>query len=313
MPAKPKLLVIAGPTASGKTACAVETALLLGGEVVSADSMQVYQGMDILSAMPRASETRGVPHHLLAVVPPSAKFSAAAYRESALKAIEGIRARGKLPILCGGTGLYINAVTRPLSFSAQGDEALRRELEAVAAEPGGKNRLHAMLEEVDPQTAARLHPNDVRRVSRAIEIYRLTGRTQTEQAALDAAREGPFDELFFALNWPREALYRRIERRVELMLEEGLVREVQALMEDAEAQSTARQAIGYKEIAAALTGEMTMEEAVSLLKQATRNYAKRQMTWFRRDPRVHWIEAQGRSAGEIAAEIAERAKPWISN
>ena len=310
---KHRLLVIAGPTASGKTACAVETALRLNGEVVSADSMQVYRDMDILSAMPRPEEMRGVPHHMLGVVSPREHFSAAAYREGALIAIEGIAARGRLPILCGGTGLYINAVTRPLSFSAQGDEALRAELQAVAEAPGGRERLHAMLEEIDPPAAARLHPNDVRRVSRAIEIYRLTGRTQTEQAAMDAAREGPFDERVFALDWPREALYQRIEARVDQMLAEGLVDEVKALMADAEAQTTARQAIGYKEIAAALNGEMTMDEAVLLLKQATRNYAKRQLTWFRRDPRVQWIRADQRSAADIAGEIEEKTRVWLND
>ena len=310
---KPKLLVIAGPTASGKTACAVETALRLNGEIVSADSMQVYREMDILSATPRPEEMRGVRHHMLGVVSPREHFSAAAYREGALRAIADLRDRGKLPILCGGTGLYINAVTRPMSFSAQGDEALRAELNAIAEGPDGRDRLHEMLAQVDPQAAARLHPNDVRRVSRAIEIYRLTGRTQTEQAALDAAREGPFDERLFALDWPRELLYSRIEERVDQMLREGLIEEVRTLMRDADAQTTARQAIGYKEIAAALSGEVSMETAVGLLKQATRNYAKRQLTWFRRDPRVEWVHAEGRTAAQIAAEIEEKTEVWRNN
>ena len=313
MTGKSRLLVLAGPTASGKTACAVELALRLNGEIVSADSMQVYRDMPILSAAPTHAEMRGVPHHMIGIASPRQKFSAASYREGAFQAIEAIEARGRLPILCGGTGLYMNAVTRPLSFSAQGDETLRCELQAIAAAPGGRERLHAMLAEIDPASAARLHPNDVRRVSRAIEIYRLTGRTQSEQAALDAAQEGPFDERLFALLWPREALYHRIEQRVDAMLEEGLVDEVRALMSDADAQTTARQAIGYKEIAAALRGEMTMDAAILLLKQATRNYAKRQMTWFRRDPRVEWIEAEGRSAGDIAGEIAEKTKVWSSD
>ena len=312
MTGKPKLLVIAGPTASGKTAVAVEAALRLNGEVVSADSMQVYRDMDILSAMPDAAEMRGVRHHMLGVLSPREKCSAAAYREGALRAIGEIRSRDRLPILCGGTGLYINAVTRPLSFSAQGDEALRAELANIAEGPDGKARLHAMLAAVDPEAAARLHPNDVRRVSRAIEIYRLTGRTQTAQAALDAAQEGPFDERVFALEWPRDVLYQRIERRVDAMLAAGLVAEVQRLKADAEAQSTARQAIGYKEVAAALAGEMAMDEAIDLVKQATRNLAKRQLTWFRRDPRVEWIAAEGRTAADIAEEIEEKTKVWLN-
>ena len=301
---KPLLPVVAGPTASGKTAVAVELALRAGGEVVSADSMQVYSGMDILTAMPTREEMRGVAHHMLGVFSPREKCSAAAYRALALSRIEDIRARGRLPIVCGGTGLYINALTRPLGFATQGDEAVRAELTAIAEAPEGKARLHAMLEAVDPASAARLHPNDVRRVVRALEIYRLTGRTQTQQAALDAQRgDGPFDARIYALEWPRAALYARIDRRVDAMLEAGLVDEVRRLMADEAEFSTAAQAIGYKEIAAALRGECALAEAVETLKQATRNYAKRQLTWFRRDARVRWVAAQGRTAAEIAAEI----------
>ncbi len=310
MAKKPKLIVIAGPTASGKTACAVEVALRVNGEVVSADSMQVYSGMDILSAMPQADEMRGVPHHMLAIMMPQEKCSAAAYREKALAIIEDIQARGRMPVVCGGTGLYINALTRPLSFSAQGDESLRAELTAIAESVNGREKLHAMLRQIDPQSAERLHPNDIRRVMRAIEIFRLTGRTQTEQARLDAAQEGPFDERIFALDWPRAELYRRIEMRVDQMLEMGLIDEVRSLMADAQAQTTARQAIGYKEIAAALEGKMSMTEAVDFLKQATRNYAKRQLTWFRRDARVQWVEAMGKSAGQIADDILGRLADW---
>ncbi len=300
---RPLLPVIAGATASGKTAVAVELALRTRGEVVSADSMQVYRDMDILTAMPTAAEMRGVAHHMLGVFSPREKCSAASYRERALGCIDAIRARGRLPIVCGGTGLYINALTRPLGFAAQGDEAIRAELTAIAEAPEGKARLHAMLEAVDPDSAARLHPNDVRRVVRALEIYRLTGRTQTEQAALDAQRgDGPFDARLYALDWPREALYARIDRRVDLMLAAGLVEEVRRLMQNEEEFSTAAQAIGYKEIAAALRGECTLADAVDTLKQATRNYAKRQLTWFRRDARVRWVAAQGRTAADIAAE-----------
>lgn len=301
---RPLLPVIAGATASGKTAVAVELALRTRGEVVSADSMQVYRDMDILTAMPTAAEMRGVAHHMLGVFSPREKCSAAAYRERALGCIADIRARGRLPIVCGGTGLYINALTRPLGFAAQGNETIRAELTAIAEAPEGKARLHAMLEAVDPDSAARLHPNDVRRVVRALEIYRLTGRTQTEQAVLDAQRgDGPFDARLYALDWPREALYARIDRRVDQMLAAGLVEEVRRLMQNEAGFSTAAQAIGYKEIAAALRGECTLADAVDTLKQATRNYAKRQLTWFRRDARVRWVAAQGRTAADIAAEI----------
>ena len=302
--AKPELLIIAGPTASGKTAVAVELALRLDAEVVSADSMQVYRDMDILTAMPTPEEMRGVPHHMLGVFPPDQKCSAAAYRELALGRIQDILARGKRPIVCGGTGLYINALTRPLSFAAQGDDAIRAELTRIAEAEGGRERLHDQLEAVDPAAAARLHPNDVRRVVRALEIYRITGRTQSEQAALDAQRgDGPFSERVYALDWPREALYARIDRRVDEMLQSGLVDEVRRLMKNEAVFSTAAQAIGYKEIAAALRGECALAEAVETLKRATRNYAKRQLTWFRRDARVRWVAAQGLSAAEIAEKI----------
>ncbi|HIS03985.1 MAG TPA: tRNA (adenosine(37)-N6)-dimethylallyltransferase MiaA [Candidatus Pullichristensenella avicola] len=301
---KPRLLVVTGPTASGKTAVAVEIALRANGEVVSADSMQIYRGMDILTAMPTEEEMRGVAHHMLALADPGEKYSVAAYRDMALKCIYDILARGKQPIVCGGTGLYINALTRPLGFAAQGNEEIRAELMRIAEAPDGRAQLHAMLAQIDPESAARLHPNDVRRVMRALEIYRLTGRTQTAQAALDAQRgEGPFDERLYAPNWPRDVLYARIERRVDAMLEAGLVAEVRHLMRSDAALSTAAQAIGYKEIAAALRGEQTLDAAVNALKQATRNYAKRQLTWFRRDARVRWIPAQERTAAQLADTI----------
>lgn len=302
---KPKLIVIAGPTASGKTACAVQLCKRIGGEVVSADSMQIYRGMDVLSAKPTPDETGGIPHHMLGVADPAEKFSAPKYRDMARTEIARIYARGAQPVLCGGTGLYINAVTRPMEFSEKCDERLRQELLSMAEAPGGRRRLHDMLAEIDPEAAQKLHENDIRRVTRAIEVFRLTGRTQSEQARLDAQREGDFRETLFALQWPREELYRRIDLRVEAMLEAGLVEEVRALRSDEAAHPTALQAIGYKEIAAALDGRISMEEAVTLVKQLSRNYAKKQMTWFRRDPRTVWIEAMGKRADQIAEEIIQ--------
>lgn len=300
---KPEIIVIAGPTASGKTACAVELCRRIGGEVVSADSMQIYRGMDVLSAKPTEREMRGVPHHMLGIADPAEKFSAAKYRDMAREVIADILSRGMVPVLCGGTGLYINAVTRPMEFAQSCDEALRRELIAIAEEPGGRRRLHEMLREIDPEAADRLHENDVRRVTRAIEVYRLTGRTQTEQARLDSQREGDYRETLFVLRWPREKLYARIDSRVDVMLKNGLVDEVRALRRDEESHPTALQAIGYKEIVAALEGRMSMDEAVSLVKQLSRNYAKKQMTWFQRDPRAVWIDADGRRLEEITEDM----------
>ena len=297
---KPLLPVVAGPTASGKTACAVALCRRIGGEVVSADSMQVYRGMEVLSAAPSTDEMRGVPHHLLGFVDPAARYTADAYREDARRCIDDIRARGGQPVLCGGTGLYINAVTRPMSFSMQSDAAMHEALMAMGATPEGRRRLHAMLAQVDPDSAARLHPNDVRRVSRAIEIYRLTGVTQTEHTRRDRARAGDYREVLFALDWPRDKLYARIDRRVDEMVERGLIDEVRRLMADENAHPTAMQAIGYKEIAAALRGETGMDEAIRRTKQATRNFAKRQLTWFRHDDRVIWLPAEGRDADAVA-------------
>ncbi len=300
------LPVIAGPTASGKTACAVEMCRLTGGEVISADSMQVYRGMDILTAKPAADETKGVQHHLLGVVPPSEKFSASKFRDMALESITNVRARGLLPVVCGGTGLYIDALTRPVSFSAEGDEELRRELDNIVDSEDGRRKLHDMLASFDPESAAKYHENDVRRVRRAVEIYRLTGRTQAEQARLDREGEPPCGCALFALDWPRDELYHRIDARVDRMVRAGLVDEVRALMDNEAEHPTAIQAIGYKEIASALRGESSMEDAVALVKQASRRYAKRQLTWFRRDERTIWIPAMGRGAREIAGEILEK-------
>lgn len=303
---KPILPVIAGPTASGKTACAVALCKLIGGEVISADSMQIYSGMGILSAVPTAREMDGVPHHLMGCVDPASGYSADAYREDAKARIAEVLSRGRVPVLCGGTGLYIDAVTRPMSFSSQrSDEALHRELLALAEQPGGRRRLHDMLRAVDPDSAARLHENDVRRVSRALEVYRLTGVTLTEHTRLDRDREGDFREIIFAPDWPREALYSRIDARVDAMLAAGLVDEVRALMADESSHPTAIQAIGYKEIAAALRGEMPMEKAVYLTKKASRNLAKRQLTWFRRDTRVIWLPAEGESAASLAMRMRD--------
>ncbi|MBQ3574434.1 MAG: tRNA (adenosine(37)-N6)-dimethylallyltransferase MiaA, partial [Clostridia bacterium] len=261
---KEKLIVIAGPTASGKTKAAVELCKLIGGEVISADSMQIYRGMDILSAKPTAEEMDGVPHHMLGIADPKEKFSAAKYRDMAKEVISGVIARGNIPVMCGGTGLYINAVTRPMEFSEKCDETLRKELLAMGDMPGGREKLHGMLREIDPEAAQKLHPNDVRRVTRAIEVFKLTGVTQTEQARIDAQREGDYDETLFCLNWPRDVLYDRINRRVDIMLEGGLIEEVRRLRRDEENHPTALQAIGYKEIAAALEGRLSMEDAVAL-------------------------------------------------
>ena len=305
---KPILPVVAGPTASGKTACGVALCQRLGGEIVSADSMQLYRGMEVLTAAPTLEERQGIPHHLVGCVDPRSRFTADAFRETAKATIGQIRARGRQPVLCGGTGLYIDAVTRPMSFSAPSDQAMHEALMDQGSTTEGRLKLHETLRSIDPDAAARLHVNDVRRVARAIEIYRLTGVTQTEQVRRDQSRSGDFREIIFALDWPRETLYHRIDERVEGMLRAGLVDEVRRLMSDEAAHPTAIQAIGYKEIAAALRGEISMEAAVYKTKQASRNLAKRQITWFKRDSRVIWLSAEGGTADSLAERMVELLK-----
>ena len=299
---KPPLLILCGPTASGKTACSVEIARRLETEVVCCDSMQIYRGMDILSAKPTREEMAGIPHHMLSIAEPSEPFSAAIYRDTAAPVIRGIHARGKLPVLCGGTGLYIDALTKPMGFSVRSDPALHDELMRRFDEPGGREELWAELTAVDPETAARLHMNDARRVTRALEVYRQTGQTLSELNRLDAQKEGDYSEQLFALDWPRDMLYDRINRRVDQMLCDGLIDEVRAVMREGVGK-TSWQALGFKEIADALNGRIPMEEAVEQVKMGSRRYAKRQLTWFRRDGRVQWIPAEGRSVEEICDEI----------
>ena len=305
---RPALPVVAGPTASGKTAIAVALCKMIGGEVVSADSMQVYRGMAVLSARPTAQEMDGIPHHMLDFVEPSDRYTADAYGAAAKQCIADIIARARVPVLCGGTGLYINAVTRPMSFSMQSDEAMHDSLMAMGQTPEGREALFRELQGIDPESAARLHPNDVRRVARAIEIFRLTGITQSEHTRRDRAQKGDYREMLFAPDWPRDVLYRRIDCRVDAMLDMGLIDEVCALMADADAHPTAMQAIGYKEIAAALRGEISMNEAIRWTKQATRNLAKRQLTWFRHDDRVRWLPAEGRTVESLAEEMRDILK-----
>jgi len=272
--------------------------------VISADSMQVYRGMDVGTAKATPEEMKGIAHHMLDVAEPDEAFSAAMYREMALPVIYDILARGKVPVMCGGTGLYIDAVTKPMGFARPGDEAIRARLTQEADAPQGREKLHARLAQIDPETAHRLSPNDVRRVVRALEIYELTGKSQTELNRLDAEKESEFDTVMFALEWPREILYQRIDLRVDLMMQGGLAEEVRRLLSAGLSDgTTAMQALGYKEIVQYLRGEISLEEAADLVKLGTRHYAKRQISWFKRDARVHWIPAEGRNAVQAAEEM----------
>lgn len=279
---KIRIVTVAGPTASGKTALAVALAKRLNGEVISADSMQVYAEPRIGTARPDESEMAGIPHHLLGFLPLSQPYSVAQYAEDARAAIADIHSRGKLPILCGGTGLYIQAVTENLSFSPEDShDDCRAELKARAAAEGIEVLL-AELTAIDPETAARLHPNDEGRIIRALEVYKMTGRTMTEQRQLSRTQPTPYNNTLLFLDFRnREVLYDRIDRRVDVMLQNGLLAEAERLLA-APTAPTAMQAIGYKELAPYFAGTLTLEEAVDNLKRSTRRYAKRQLSWFRR-------------------------------
>jgi len=281
---KIKLLAVAGPTASGKTALSVALAELLGGEVVSCDSMQIYRGMDIGSAKPTAEETHGIPHHMIDIADPFADvFSCADYVSMASQCVKDIASRGRLPIVCGGTGLYLDNLLYSNEFSSAGaDETIRAQLMELPCD-----ELHRRLSEVDPESAAAIHMNNKKRVARALEVYLVTGKTKTEWDRQSRVRESMYDSLTIALDCrDRAVLYDRIDRRVDMMIEAGLVEEAAKFRN---ASGTAAQAIGYKELWGYIDGVESLESCVEKLKQATRNYAKRQLTWFRRNPDIHWI------------------------
>lgn len=287
----PKILVICGPTASGKTALAVELALRHHGEVVSADSMQIYRRMDIGTAKPTQAEMRGVPHHMLDVADPEEDFSVARYVDMAAKCVDDILSRGRLPILAGGTGLYIDSLLSGRTFAPfQPDSPLRGELEEQLRREGGAAML-ARLAQVDPDSAARLHPNDEKRIVRALEVYQSTGKTITQHNLETQAIPPRYDALTLALAFERrEDMWSRIDRRVDQMMDQGLVAEVQGLLDSGvPAKCTAMQAIGYKEMAAALLSGGDVRAAAEEIQLRSRQYAKRQLTWFKRNKAARWL------------------------
>lgn len=307
---KVKILAVVGSTASGKSALAVALAKALGGEVVSCDSMQIYRRMTIGTAKPTPEEQEGVTHHLIDFIDPENAFSCAEYVECAKRAVEDIVSRGKLPVFCGGTGLYLDSFLRGGGFEETvTDPALREELFAYA-EQHGNEALHATLAEVDPESAKAIHPNNVKRVVRALEIYRTTGMTKTEADRRSKEIDSPYQATVIGLRYPeRELLYERIDRRVDIMLEMGLLEETRALLEEGvfEKNATAAQAIGYKELLGYLRGEEALDAAVESLKRATRRYAKRQITWFGAKDYVHWIDMTENGAQRPMQEVLEQA------
>lgn len=305
------LIVVVGPTASGKTALAIDLAKAVNGEIVSADSMQIYEGMDIATAKPLPEELAAVPHHLIGFVPVETPFSVADYAVLARTAINEIMNRGKIPILCGGTGLYVKAIIDNVQYSETipSDELLRERLR-LFAEQKGNDALWKRLETIDPETARRIHPNNVGRVIRAIEVMEVSGRSIREHEA-DSRREPcPYHVIELGLRYQdREKLYQCINKRVDKMVEMGLPEEVKTAREKG-LTATAAQAIGCKELYGWLDGDETLAEALERLKQSTRRYAKRQLTWFGADKRVHWIEPDallnGKTVQDKAMEILEK-------
>ena len=305
-----RLIAVLGPTASGKTALSVALAKRLGTEIISGDSMLVYRGFDIGSAKPDAAERCGVKHWLLDILPPDAEFNVTDFQTEASKIITGLNEKGLIPVLAGGTGLYAKALLEGYDFNSfSGDDEYRGSLERLAEEHG-KEYVHAMLEKVDPETAARLHVNDFRRVVRALEVWHL-GREKISQKK----EEGRllYDAFVIGLRWERAVLYERINHRVDLMMEQGLVNEVRHLMAAGVSRTAqAMKGIGYKETAAYLDGECSLDEAVYEIKKATRHFAKRQLTWYRKMPYIHWFDADGKTTEELLQEILPKIEEFFA-
>ena len=287
---KKPLIVLTGPTAVGKTKLSISLAKAVGGEIISADSMQIYKYMDIGSAKIKPEEMQGVPHYLVDELMPDEEFHIVRFQQMAKAAMEKIYSHGHIPILVGGTGFYIQAVTRDIDFTeAIQEDGYRKELEALAEE-NGPEYLHQMLREVDPKSAQEIHANNVKRVIRALEFYHQNKTPISSHNEEQKERKSPYNLAYFVLNAPRELLYERIDRRVDEMLADGLVKEVEGLKAMGCHQGmVSMQGLGYKEILAYLEGENPLEEAVRILKRDTRHFAKRQLTWFRREPEVTWV------------------------
>lgn len=307
---KPRVLAVAGPTASGKTWLGVELAKKYDGEVISADSMQIYKGMDIASAKPTEDEMQGIPHHLIDFLDRDIVFSAADYVRLAREKIDEVISRGKLPVIVGGTGLYIDSLLENVKFSEGGsDEEYREKLYKIAAQEGNDS-LHRRLAEIDPEAAESIHPNNTVRVVRALEVYHVTGRLFSELKKESRTEESPYDSLIIGLNYhDRQKLYDRINLRVDKMAERGLVEEARELYEHGDMR-TAANAIGFKEFIPFFEGKESLEACIDKIKQETRRYAKRQLTWFRKNPRIQWIFLDEFNKKN---EISEKSEKCIAN
>ncbi|HJD46780.1 MAG TPA: tRNA (adenosine(37)-N6)-dimethylallyltransferase MiaA [Candidatus Mediterraneibacter norfolkensis] len=290
---KRPLIILTGPTAVGKTAASIGLAKAVGGEIISADSMQVYRHMDIGSAKITADEMQGIPHYLVDVLDPEEAFNVVRFQEMAKAAMEKIYDNGHIPIVVGGTGFYIQALLYDIDFTENdSDFSFREELERTAEEKGAEY-LHSLLKQADPEAAEQIHPHNIKRVIRALEFNRKTGQKISTHNEQERRKQSPYDFAYFVLTDDRKALYERIDRRVDEMMEQGLLEEVRALKDREIARdSVSMQGLGYKELLAYLDGELPLEEAVRIIKRDTRHFAKRQLTWFRRERDVIWIDRQ---------------------
>ena len=303
----PRMVAIGGPTATGKTALSVALAKEFGGEVVNADSMQIYRGLDIGTAKPTAEERQGIPHHLMDFLPPEVPYSVADFTAAAAPLIEQLVSAGKLPIVTGGTGLYITSLMKGTAFAPEKtDPAIRARLQTEADEQGSA-ALYARLQQIDPAYAEKLHPNNLPRVIRALELFEATGRRMSEQQRAALAAEPPYRSLCICLTCrDRAELYRRIDRRMDSMLQNGVLEEAKLVYDNRETYRTAAQAIGYKEFFPYFAGEMPLNDCANRLKQATRNYAKRQLTWFRHQANGVWLYVDEEPPAPRAAELVRQ-------
>lgn len=302
---KPKVVVICGPTASGKTALSIELAKRIGGEIVSCDSMQIYQDMTIGTAKPTVEEMDGIKHYLIDFVPPNRRYSVADFKKDAKQAIQEILARGKVPIIVGGTGLYVNSLIYQIEYSEmEPDEKYRKQLEERAKQEG-LEKLYEEAVKIDKQAMEKVSKNDQKRILRVLEIYHQTGKTKTQQERESRQKKPEYDYRIFGLTMDRQKLYERINLRVDLMIKQGLIQEVQSLIQKYDAFPTAMQGLGYKEVVEYLNGTLTKEEMIEKLKMETRRYAKRQLTWFRRIENLIWLDGLEVKEKNIAIILEE--------
>lgn len=288
---KPKVIVIVGPTASGKTALSIECAKKFNGEIISSDSMQIYKDMNIGTAKVTEEEAQGIKHYLVDFVSPEQRYSVSDFKRDAEEALEEIIAKGKTPIVVGGTGLYVNSLIYGIDYQdMEYDKEYRNELMEKAESEEGLKSLYEEAVKIDPEAMEKISPNDKKRITRVLEIYKQTGMTKTKQEELSRLKEIKYDYRVFGITMPREELYERINLRVDLMIKDGLIEEVESLLKKYKNFPTAMQGLGYKEVVEYLNGEYSKEEMIDKIKQETRHYAKRQLTWFRRNKEIIWLD-----------------------